>query len=204
MKLTLLGSFTPMVIGASGETFNAAYRLPDGRETLLATGGGVFSKGHVDPGSLILLAKAPAPPPTGNLLDLGCGYGPIALSLALRSPQATVWAVDVNPRARDLARANAERNGAPNIRVVSPEEVPAGATFAGIYSNPPLHTGKADLHSLLEFWLARLEQGASAWMVVKKSRGSDSLMRWLAEQGHPVAKLASKRGFRIIEVGRKP
>ncbi len=191
-----------MVIGASGETFNAAYRLPDGQETLLATGGGVFSKGHVDAGSLILLTKAPPPPEEGDLLDLGCGYGPIALSLALRSPAATIWAVDINSRARELTVANAERLGLTNIRVVEPDQVPADVGLAAIYSNPPLHTGKADLHALLDFWLARLEADASAWLVVKKSRGSDSLMRWLSEKGHPVSKLASKRGFRVIEVGR--
>lgn len=192
-----------MVIGATGESFNATYRLPDGQETLLATGGGVFSKGHVDPGSLILLDKSPPPPSTGDLLDLGCGYGPIALSLGLRSPDARVWAVDVNPRARELARLNIERLGVGNIRVVEPAEVPTDVTLAAIYSNPPLHTGKADLHALLDFWLARLEEDASAWLVVKKSRGSDSLMRWLADRGHPVSKLASKRGFRVIEVGRR-
>jgi len=191
-------------IGASGETFSAPYLLPDGQETLLATDGGVFSKGHVDPGSLILLAKAPPPPATGNLLDLGCGYGPIALSLALRSPKAVVWAIDVNPRARELTEANAEHLGVKNLRVVEPDDVPGEIVLAAIYSNPPLHTGKADLHSMLDHWLARLEADSAGWLVVKKSRGSDSLMRWLAERGHPVSKLGSKRGFRVIEVGRRP
>lgn len=203
MKLPPVVSFTSVGIGASGEIFSAPYLLPDGTETLLATGHGVFSKGHVDAGSLTLLAKAPPPPSAGNLLDIGCGYGPIALSLALRAPQAKVWAVDVNPRARDLTLANAERLGVPNIEVLDPSEVPSDVRFSAIYSNPPLHTGKSDLHDLLDHWLARLEETAKAWLVVKKSRGSDSLMRWLAERGHVVTKLASKRGFRVIEVGRR-
>lgn len=191
-----------MNIGTSAGTFSVPYLLPDGRTADLTTDKGVFSLGHVDPGTLILLDKAPDPPATGHLVDIGCGYGPISISLAMRAPGATVWAVDVNPRARELTRLNVDRLNLSNVRVVSPEEIPEGLAVDAIYSNPPLHTGKADLHQLMTTWLGRLRPGASAWLVVKKSRGSDSLMRWLTEQGHPNTKVASKRGFRIIHVSR--
>jgi 16S rRNA (guanine1207-N2)-methyltransferase len=190
-------------IGTPAGTFSVPFVLPDGRIADLATDKGVFSLGHVDPGTLILLDKASDPPPDGNLVDIGCGYGPISISLALRAPRATIWAVDVNPRARELTRLNTDRLRLGNVKVVSPDEVPEFLEVEAIYSNPPLHTGKVDLHEVLRTWLGRLRPGGSAWLVVKKSRGSDSLMRWLTEQGHPNTKVASKRGFRIIQVSSK-
>ena len=82
-------------------------RLPDLDLDLLADRG-VFSAGRVDPGTLALLRESPPPPVSGELLDLGCGYGPIACVLGRRSPAARVWAVDVNRRALELTSANAE------------------------------------------------------------------------------------------------
>ena len=155
---------------------------------------------HVDPGTKVLLAKAPPPPPSGNLVDLGCGYGPISIALARQSPGATVWAVDVAPRARQLTEANARRLGATNVRVVAPDEAPSHLTVSALYSNPPLHTGKPHLHSLLHEWLGRLDPAAAAWLVVKRSLGSDSLIRWLSETGFPATKLGSRKGYRVIEV----
>src|SRR5664279_3810921 len=80
-----------------------------GQRLDLTTSNGIFSPERVDAGTQVLLGNVPAPPPGGNLLDLGCGWGPIALTLALESPRATVWAVDVNERALDLVRANAQK-----------------------------------------------------------------------------------------------
>ena len=168
----------------------------------LETDRGLFSVAHVDPGTRVLLAKAPAPPATGNLVDLGCGYGPITIALAKQSPEATVWAVDVESRARELIAANAERLGAHNVRVVAPEEAPRDLVVDALYSNPPLHTGKAHLHDLLTEWLGHLAPEAGAWLVVKRSLGSDSLIRWLADNGFPASKLGSRRGYRVIQVKR--
>jgi 16S rRNA (guanine1207-N2)-methyltransferase len=116
-----------------------------GREYALFAAGGVFSAGRLDPGTAVLLRKAelPAVDTTGALLDLGCGYGPIALTLAVRHPHRTVWAVDVNTRAVELTRANAAAAGLDRVRAVRPEEVPAGTRFAGIWSHPPIRIGKA-------------------------------------------------------------
>lgn len=176
------------------------FKLPSGEEVELDTDRGLFSVAHVDPGTKVLLAKAPAPPPAGNLVDIGCGYGPISIALARQSPEATVWAVDVAPRARELTAANARRLGAANVRVVAPEEAPLDLPVAAIYSNPPLHTGKPHLHSLLRQWLGLLEPEGGAWLVVKRSLGSDSLIRWLSETGFPATKLGSRKGYRVIEV----
>ncbi len=129
--------------------------LPDMSLTL-STDRGVFGYGHIDAGSKLLLLKAPAPPQHGNLLDLGCGVGTIALPLARRAPAATVWAVDVNNRARDLCRANAAANGVTNVCVFAPDEVPAEIEFECMWSNPPIRIGKPALHELFLTWLPRL------------------------------------------------
>jgi 16S rRNA (guanine1207-N2)-methyltransferase len=163
---------------------------------------GVFSAGGVDAGTKVLLLEAPEPPPAGDLLDLGCGYGPIAVTLATRSPGATVWAVDVNERALDLTRANAAAAGLDNVRVATPDGVPDDVRFAAIWSNPPVRVGKAVLHDLLVTWLARLTPEGRALLVVQKHLGSDSLHRWLEQRGWHVDRLTSRMAYRVLEVRR--
>jgi 16S rRNA (guanine1207-N2)-methyltransferase len=176
--------------------------LPDLRLTL-ATDRGVFAGSGIDPGTKYLLLEGPRPGASArHLLDLGCGYGPIALTLARRAPTATVWAVDVNERARALCVANAEANHLANVRVVAPDAVPDHITFDGVWSNPPIRIGKAALHELLVRWLGRLAPDGRAALVVQKHLGSDSLARWLDEQGWAVARVGSRRGYRILDVAR--
>ena len=172
----------------------------------VVTANGVFSPEHIDTGTQVLLANVPAAPPGGNLLDLGCGWGPIALSLALESPRATVWAVDVNERALDLVRANAQRMAIPNINAVTPENVPADITFMTIWSNPPIRVGKNELHGMLEHWLPRLEPGSDAWLVVQRNLGSDSLHRWLQAsfpEEFSFVRAATNKGYRVLRARRR-
>lgn len=164
----------------------------------LATDSGVFSPTAVDAGTLVLLETVPPPPASGDLLDLGCGYGPITLTLARRAPGATVWGVDVNERARELAAANTA--GCPNVRVTDPDGVPGGTTFATIWSNPPIKVGKDVLHGMLTRWLPRLAPGGVAYLVVQRHLGADSLHRWLETGGFPTDRLASRKGYRILAV----
>ena len=166
----------------------------------LAADRGVFGFRGIDVGTMILLREAPPPPPSGDLLDLGCGYGPIAVVLARRAPAAHVWAVDVNERAVELTRSNASAAGASNVTASRPEEVPADLQFDAIYSNPPVRVGKGPLHALLLEWLPRLKPGGNAYLVVQRNLGSDSLAAWLATQGFAVRRLKSKKGYRILEV----
>jgi 16S rRNA (guanine1207-N2)-methyltransferase len=161
---------------------------------------GVFGSRAVDLGTLMLLREAPAPPDQGELLDLGSGYGPIAITLARRSPQAKVWAVDVNERALELTRANAETAGTANIEASLPEQVPNDLRFDAIYSNPPVRVGKEPLHDLLTAWLPRLKPDAAAYLVVQRNLGADSLLKWLNEHGFQATRLKSKKGYRILEV----
>jgi len=177
-----------------------------GRDVEVQTAGGVFSPDHVDLGTRVLLDEVPAPPSTGQLLDLGTGWGPIALTLGLESPDATVWAVDVNERALDLVRRNVRRLGLSNVNAAMAEDVPDDLRFSVIWSNPPIRIGKAELHALLRRWLPRLDAGGTAWLVVQKNLGSDSLQRWLGQEfgtGWTVERAATSKGFRVITVTRE-
>jgi 16S rRNA (guanine1207-N2)-methyltransferase len=166
----------------------------------LATDAGVFSPGRLDPGTRLLLEDSPAPPPSADLLDLGCGYGPIACVLAARAPGSRVWAVDVNERARELCARNAAAAGLANVRCVPPEDPALPAGFAAIWSNPPVRIGKEPLHALLTAWLARLSPGGSSYLVVGRNLGADSLHRWLAGEGWAVTRLAARSGYRLLRV----
>jgi 16S rRNA G1207 methylase RsmC len=170
----------------------------------LTTAGGVFSPDRLDLGTSVLLHKAPLPGPdaTGALLDLGCGYGAIAAVLATTAPDATVYAVDVNTRALDLARRNAE-NLKINVRAAAPDEVADGVRFAGIWSNPPIHVGKDELHAMLLRWLPRLTDDGVAWLVVSRNLGADSLQRWLLDHGWEARRYASQKGYRVLRVSRR-
>jgi 16S rRNA (guanine1207-N2)-methyltransferase len=165
----------------------------------LETDRGVFAHGHIDFGTDLLLRTIALPPP-GDLVDVGCGYGPIAITLALLRPDSTVWAVDVNRRALDLCARNAERAGATNVVTVEPDAVPDGISIAGMYSNPPVRLGKEALHELLVHWIERLEPHATGTLVVQRHLGADSLAAWLAGLGHRVERVRSRGGYRVLEV----
>jgi 16S rRNA G1207 methylase RsmC len=176
-----------------------------GRDISVTTAGGVFSPDRLDAGTAVLLSHTPPPPPGGHLLDLGTGWGPIALSLAMLSPHATIWAVDVNERALDLVRRNAEALGLDNVNAVTPDDVPDDIMFRTIRSNPPIRVGKNVLHEMLEWWLPRLDERSDAWLVVARNLGADSLQRWITASfphGFSVHRAATARGYRVLKVRR--
>ena len=174
-----------------------------GREREVTTASGVFSPDRLDAGTAVLLANTPPAPPGGDFLDLGCGWGPISISLALSAPRARIWAVDVNERALDLVRRNAADLGLDNINAALPDDVPDDVAFRTIRSNPPIRVGKNELHGLLERWIPRLDERSDAWLVVARNLGADSLQRWLAATftpGYSVYRTATGRGYRVIKV----
>lgn len=190
---------------ASPENFRTISVSLAGRDIEVVTAGGVFSPDRLDAGTAVLLSNTPPPPPGGHFLDLGCGWGPISLTLALTSPHATVWAVDVNERALDLVRRNAEKLGLTNVNAVTPDGVPADVSFRTIRSNPPIRVGKNELHGMLDRWLPRLDERSDAWLVVARNLGSDSLQRWLGAslpERFSVHRTATARGFRVLRVRR--
>ena len=176
-----------------------------GDDVELVTASGIFSPDRIDLGTQVLLADAPDAPTSGDLLDLGCGWGPVALTLALQSPDATVWAVDVNERALDVVRRNASTLGLSNVNAVLPDDVPGDIAFRAILSNPPIRIGKDELHDLLLRWLPRLDADSDAWLVVQRNLGSDSLQRWLEAElpaGFGVRRASSSKGYRVLHVRR--
>ncbi len=176
-----------------------------GAPMTVETAPGVFCPERLDLGTSVLLRSVPDPPQHGHLLDLGCGWGPISLTLASLSPEATVWGVDVNRRALDLLARNAARHGLDNVRAAEPGAVPEDVSFAAIWSNPPIRVGKAALHEMLLQWLPRLAPGGTASLVVQKNLGADSLHAWLGGtlgSSFSTARLASAKGFRVLTVHR--
>jgi 16S rRNA (guanine1207-N2)-methyltransferase len=173
--------------------------LPD-LHLRLETDRGMFSPDRVDLGTRILLETAPPPPSSGDLLDLGCGYGPIALTMASRSPGARVYGLDVNERALDVARRNATAAGLDAVRFMTADQLDPDLRFSAIWSNPPIRIGKPALHELLSTWLTRLTPDGTAHLVVQKHLGSDSLQRWLTEQGWRTERIASRSAYRVLAV----
>ncbi len=168
---------------------------------VLAGDRGVFNQGELDWGTRVLIENADVP--VGEVfLDLGCGGGAIAVALAMLRPTATVWAVDINERALEVARRTVMLNKLRNVYVVAPDEVPADVRFDAIWSNPPIRIGKAALHNLLLEWLGRLTPQGCADLVAHKNLGSDSLAKWLTSQGFSVDRARSKQGYRILHVTR--
>jgi 16S rRNA G1207 methylase RsmC len=176
------------------------------REVIVTTASGVFSPDHIDQGTNVLLAHLDEAPAGGDILDIGCGWGPIALSLASQSPKATIWAVDVNERSLELTSANAKRLGLTNIKCVKPEDVPTDLKFSGIWSNPPIRVGKDALHEILLTWLPRLQNDAEGYLVVQKNLGADSLHRWLEAElpaNFSTIRVDTAKSFRVLRVKNK-
>lgn len=201
--------------------FSSTPSSDDNRKTLHVTlrehevnmqvSNGVFSTSRLDLGTAVLLKHAPKPPKTGKLLDIGCGWGPITVALGLESPNAEIFAVDVNERALELTKLNAKNAGLKHIHTALVDEALKENNasefndFDTIWSNPPIRVGKEILHDILLTWIPRLKVGGTAYLVVQKNLGSDSLITWLAEnlgETYSVEKYASSKGYRVIEVKR--
>jgi 16S rRNA (guanine1207-N2)-methyltransferase len=175
------------------------------QDVVVETASGIFSPDHIDAGTQALLFSVPALPSEGTFLDVGCGWGPLALTMALEAPGASVWAVDVNERSCELTQKNATRLGCNNIQVRKPNDVDPELRFDVIWTNPPIRVGKAELHAILSTWLPRLNRDGQAYLVVAKHLGADSLEKWLAAEfstTHTVTRADTRKGFRVIKVSR--
>ena len=194
-----------------------------GIEYTVVTQPGVFSHERVDKGTAVLLDKVPFPDvkPGQLAVDIGCGWGPITIALAaavrdsLAESEAKqqddsiteIWGVDVNERSCELTERNLQRAGlweAPGLAsaVYTPDKAFAALgdrKVSLIWSNPPVRIGKEALHELLVSWLSVLTDDGVAYLVVQKNLGADSLQKWLHGQGFRCEKLASAKGFRILE-----
>ena len=153
---------------------------------------GTFSASRLDPGTTVLLSKHAEFPTEGNVLDLGCGWGPISLAIASLSPKVTVWALDVNSRSLELAKKNAERLGLENVKTVTAQQIPEEILFDAIWSNPPIRIGKEALHD------------GRAMLVVQKQLGADSLLAWIQSEFPELVarRFSTDKGFRVLEITR--
>src|SRR5699024_864444 len=179
-----------------------------GRAVTVETVSGTFSPTRLDLGTSVLLRHLPEPP-AGDVLDLGCGWGPIALHTALEARDAEVdlrvWALDVNSRSLETTAVNARRLGLETVGTVTAEDIPAEAQFAAIRSHPTIRIGKEALHELLETWLPRLVPDGRADLVVSKNLGADSLQKLIAGMlgvGFEVVRTGSSKGFRVLTIHR--
>ena len=176
-----------------------------GRELTIETAGSIFSPERLDMGTDALMRIVPQTPETGNFLDLGCGWGPLAITMALEAPDAAIYAIDVNERALELTRRNATRLKLANMHVSTPADVPANVTFDIIWSNPPIRVGKAELHAIMKHWVPRLVVGGIGYFVVAKHLGADSFEKWLRAEftnSYDVFREDHYKGFRVVKVTR--
>jgi len=173
-----------------------------GQNITLFTDRGVFSPEHLDAGTEALLRQLDTVKPQGRILDIGCGWGPIAIAIAMANPESKVTAIDVNKKCLALTKLNAESLNLKNIHVGLPDEISASDVFDEIWSNPPIRVGKQVLHQILETWLPRLTIGGIARLVVQKNLGADSLQRWISEkfEGYEVSRIDTVKGFRILKI----
>ncbi len=188
---------------AQAKTTTVTFELED-RVFQLTAASGTFSSTRLDPGTKVLLQQSKFFPDSGTVLDIGCGWGPIGLSIASLRPETVVYGLDINSRSLDLAALNGKHLGLENFEAVRAEQIPAELLFDAIWSNPPIRVGKSVLHNLLETWLPRLKPGASAMLVVQKQLGAESLQKWISQtfKDYSVDKHSIDKGYRVIRVTR--
>jgi 16S rRNA (guanine1207-N2)-methyltransferase len=165
------------------------------------TDNGVFSKGEVDFGSRVLVEAFDFPSINGDLLDVGCGYGPIGLTLAKEDQNRVVHMVDVNERAMALASENAQANQIHNVKVYESDCLNSvqKKDFAAIVTNPPIRAGKKVVHTILEQSFEHLEVGGQLWAVIQKKQGAPSAIEKLKEIFAEVEVVEKNKGYFIIK-----
>lgn len=138
----------------------------------------------------------------GPILDVGCGYGPIGLSLAKAFPERKVIMVDVNQRAIDLAKKNAADNSITNVDIFSSDLLEKVETndFAAILTNPPIRAGKETVHKLFEDAYNHLAVNGELWIVIQKKQGAPSAIEKLKTMSQEVTVVGKKKGYYIIKV----
>lgn len=171
----------------------------------LTTDAGVFSKNRVDYGSGVLIEQMlDQDLPGGNILDVGCGYGPIGLFAAKKWPDRQVDMVDVNERAMDLARRNASANGAGNVNIFASDRYQeVSGQYAMIVTNPPIRAGKAIWSSILSEAKEHLVDGGILLVVIQKKQGAPSAKKLMAASLGNCEILTRDKGYYILKSVKK-
>jgi 16S rRNA (guanine1207-N2)-methyltransferase len=175
---------------------NIEFRVGEGTLTL-TTDSGVFSKKKVDFGSMLLIEKIPHT--EGKILDMGCGYGPVGLSLALINPKSEVTMVDINERAVGLANQNAQTNKLLNAKAIQSDGYElVNECYDIIVSNPPIRTGKKVIYPMFEQSIDHLNEGGQLYIVIQKKQGADSAIKKLTEVYGNCVVIAKDSGYCIL------
>lgn len=172
-----------------------------GEKIQFQTDSGVFSKNEVDFGSRLLIEAFQESATAGPILDVGCGYGPIGIAIAKSFPQQEVHMVDVNARALDLARKNAEKNNVQNVSVYESDGLESVSidNFSAILTNPPIRAGKETVFRFYEEAYDKLADGGSLWVVIQKKQGAPSTQEKLEQLFGDFQVADKKKGYFIFE-----
>lgn len=165
------------------------------------TDAGVFSKGELDFGSRLLAESFVLPEVEGDLLDVGCGYGPIGLSIAASFPDRNIHMVDVNERAMALAKDNAALNDIKNVEIYPSDALSAVSKqdFAAVLTNPPIRAGKETVFRIYDGAFSKLKAGGELWVVIQKKQGAPSTSAHLMELFGNVETVEKKKGYFILK-----
>jgi len=168
-----------------------------GREMRFYTDAGVFSRDDVDPGSRLLIESAG--PLSGRVLDMGCGWGPVGLSIALANPACTVLMADVNQRAAELSERNRRLNGVSNASVIQSNAFESvEGSFDHVLTNPPIRAGKSVIYGMFDESFRRLTPGGTLTIVIRKQQGAPSAKKHLEEVFGNAEVIAKSGGYWII------
>lgn len=172
-----------------------------GHHFTFTTDNAVFSKKEVDFGSRLLIDSFTEPAVEGDVLDLGCGYGPIGLSLAKDYPRRQLVMVDVNARALDLSKKNAEQNDVGNVTILESDRLQSvnKRKFAAVLTNPPIRAGKSVVHAMLVESEEVLHQSGELWVVIQKKQGAPSAKKKMEELFGNVEVVAKQKGYYILK-----
>lgn len=184
--------------GTAHDERHMTFTLRD-HELHFTTDAGVFSRDRVDFGSLLLIENMQIPR-QARVLDVGCGYGPIGLTAAKLASEGKVTMIDVNERAADLARRNAERNGIHNVEVRVSDVYSAvqGECYDVILTNPPIRAGKEIVHRIFAEGHDLLAEGGEMWVVIQKKQGAPSALKKLQELYTHVEEVDREKGYSIF------
>ena len=170
-----------------------------GERLRFVTDAGVFSKGEVDNGTRLLLEALPEQM-SGEILDLGCGWGVIGISIAKKWPECRVTMADVNLRALELSRENAKKNRVETECIESDGMAAlAGRTFDAVVTNPPIRAGKQVIYQMFADAAKSLKSGGALYLVIRKQQGAESCIKYLKTIYGEVEKLDRSGGFWVIK-----
>lgn len=183
-----------------GKTFNITIK---NNNYIFQTSSGVFSKDYLDFGSKVLIESVYIEENDKEILDLGCGYGPVGIVFAKENPTKNVMMIDINNKAVELAKINAKLNSVRNVNIINNDLLNnISKTFDVIIANPPIRAGKKTVFDLYEQSYKSLEKGGKLYVVIQKKQGAPSTMNKLTELFEKVEVVRKVKGYWIIKANK--